>query len=463
MTLAPPRVPQTTAPVGRRTPPWWRASSRDLAVGSLVLVAGLWLRAGGAGALADGWAAATTSAGRLLGLVASDLLLLQVLLMARLPFLERAWGQDELARLHRLVGFWSFDLVLAHIALVTLGYAGADHANPAVELWRLVRDEPGMLLAAAGTLLLVLVVVTSVRRARRRLRYESWHLLHLYAYLGVGLALPHQLWTGQDLAANGLATAYWWTAWASTAAAVVVWRLGVPLLRTLRHRLVVERVVVEAPGVVSLHLRGRRLDELRVRAGQFFTFRFLDGPGSSRAHPFSLSAAPRPTQLRITAKDLGDGSARLARLRPGTRVVVEGPYGRLTAEHRTTRGVLLLGAGIGITPLRALAEEMPQEPGDVVLVHRVRSPDEAVFAGELEQLARRRGTRVVHLTGPRGAGWAPASLRLDDVAALRAVVPDVAERTVWVCGPDEWTAAALAAARAAGVPEERLHAERFTW
>ena len=55
-----------------------------------------------------------------------------------------------------------------------------------------------MLLATAGTALLVMVVVTSVRAARRRLRYESWHLLHLYAYLGVGLALPHQLWTGTD-------------------------------------------------------------------------------------------------------------------------------------------------------------------------------------------------------------------------------------------------------------------------
>ena len=59
-----------------------------------------------------------------------------------------------------------------------------------------------MLLALAGTVALVMVVVTSVREARRRLRYESWHLLHLYAYLGAGLALPHQLWTGADFTAN---------------------------------------------------------------------------------------------------------------------------------------------------------------------------------------------------------------------------------------------------------------------
>ena len=61
----------------------------------------------------------------------------------------------------------------------------------------------------AGTVCLVMVVVTSVRAARSRLRYESWHLLHLYAYLGVGLALPHQLWTGQEFLASPAATVFW--------------------------------------------------------------------------------------------------------------------------------------------------------------------------------------------------------------------------------------------------------------
>ena len=86
-----------------------------------------------------------------------------------------------------------------------------------------------MLLALAGTLCLVMVVVTSVRAARRRLRYESWHLLHLYAYLGVGLALPHQLWTGQEFLASPAATVYWWTLWGAAAGAVLVCRVGLPL------------------------------------------------------------------------------------------------------------------------------------------------------------------------------------------------------------------------------------------
>ena len=109
-----------------------------------------------------------------------------------------------------------------------------------------------MLLAVAGTACLVMVVVTSIRAARRRLRYESWHLLHLYAYLGVGLALPHQLWTGQEFLASPFATVYWWTLWAAAAGAVLVWRVGLPVVRTLRHGLRVTSVVAEDDAETAL-------------------------------------------------------------------------------------------------------------------------------------------------------------------------------------------------------------------
>ena len=152
--------------------------------------------------------------------------------MARIPFVERVYGQDDLARRHRLVGFTSFNLMLAHVVLITVGYAAQDHRNLFGELWSLVVDYPGMLLALAGTVLLVMVALTSMRRARRRLRYESWHLLHLYAYLGVGLALPHQLWTGQEFLTNQVATLYWWSLWIAAGGAILVCRLGIPLYRT---------------------------------------------------------------------------------------------------------------------------------------------------------------------------------------------------------------------------------------
>src|SRR5262249_11897794 len=147
-------------------------------------------------------------------------------------------------------------LMLAHIVLITLGYAAAEHANAFAELWDLVVSYPGMLLATAGTALLIMVVATSLRAGRRRLRYESWHLLHLYAYLGAGLALPHQLWTGADFIGSAAARLYWWTMYAACAGAVVFFRLGVPIWRNWRHRLRVSHVVAEGPGLTSIYLTG---------------------------------------------------------------------------------------------------------------------------------------------------------------------------------------------------------------
>lgn len=449
-------VTRMTATTVNAVPRWWTDTAGVLAGLSLLVVAALWVGNGGLRQLMAGGAEAVTALGRLTGLLSADLLLLQVLLMARIPLAERAFGQDRLARWHRWTGFSSFHLMVAHIVLIMLGYG---------ELWDMIILYPGMLLATAGTLLIVMVVISSLRAARRRLRYESWHLLHLYAYLGIGLALPHQLWTGADFGSSPAATAYWWTLYAVAAGAVVVFRLGLPVWRNLRHRLVVSHVVPEGPGLTSVYLNGRRLERLPVRAGQFFQWRFLDGPGWSRTHPYSLSATPRRDLLRITVKDLGDGSARVAALKPGTRAIVEGPYGKLTGDRYRGGPLVLLACGIGITPLLALLGELPYRSGEATLVYRARSEAQIAFRSELEWFATHRGVRLVYLLGPRAGGrsWLPRSAALRENEALRRIAPGVADSHVYVCGPQGWTEAVCGAALKAGVAADRLRTEQFAW
>jgi predicted ferric reductase len=410
---------------------------------------------------------ALTSLGRVTGLVASDLLLVQVLLMARIPLVERSYGQDELARRHRWVGFASFTLMVAHVVLITLGYAATSPAGLSGTIVDVLLRYPGMLLALAGTLALCAVVGTSLKAARRRLRYESWHLIHLYAYLGAGLALPHQLWAGQEFLTSPLATAYWWTAYAAALGSVLVWRVGLPVYRTLRHALVVTDVRAENDGVTTVTVGGRGLHRLPVQAGQFLHWRFLSGPGSSRAHPYSLSAAPDGHSLRITVAHLGDGSSAICGLRPGTRVMVEGPYGRLHAGVRTRTKVLLMASGIGITPMRALLEDLEQQPGDVVLIYRARRDGDVILREELVALAEARGARLFIATGsrvPDRESWLPAdAAHLSDVEGLRHLVPDVDQREVYLCGSAGWMRAAERAVVGAGVPRAHVHLERFAY
>ena len=279
--------------------------------------------------------------------------------------------------------------------------------------------------------------------------------------------MPHQLWTGKEFLTSTVATVFWWTLWAAAAASVLLWRVAQPLWRSLRHQLVVEQVIAENDQVTTVVMRGRMLDRLPVRAGQFFQWRFVELPGLTRAHPYSLSAAPDGATLRITAAHLGEGSARLASLRPGTKVLFEGPYGRLHEGVRTRQKVLLMASGIGITPMRALLEELDQRPGDVTLIYRASSERDRILVDELADLAGRRQAVLFTVTGPRATqrpSWLPQNAaHLSDVEALHQLVPDVAHRDVFICGSPGWMDAAERAVLRAGVPPECLHIERFAY
>ena len=178
-----------------------------------------------------------------------------------------------------------------------------------------------------------------------------------------------------------------------------------------------------------------------------------------RAHPFSISSAPNGAWLRITIKDLGDWSKSLQRVSVGTKVFVEGPYGVLTGARRTRQKVVLIAGGIGITPLRALLEALPANPGDLTLLYRVRSAPEILFRNELDALAQQRGARIHYLIGPRGEGVGDPL----DATSLARLVPDIGDRDVYLCGPVAMMQRVEESLHRLGLPKRQIHAERFAY
>jgi predicted ferric reductase len=416
---------------------WWQDQPRDL------YTLGGWL----------------TGAGRITGLLAGYGIAVQLLLMSRAPALDQGIGTDRLARWHAFSGGYTVSLMLVHTVLITWGYAVSANEGVIPQASSLLTSYPDVLMATVALALFLLIAVLSVRAVYRRTRYETWYYLHFYTYLALGLAFAHVFADGNEYRSNESARIAWSALYIAVGLVLFTYRIVVPVSATFRHRLRVASVRREAPGVTSLYIAGRDLAALRPQPGQFFRWRFLTRDGWWQSHPFSLSTAPRAKikRLRITVKALGDYTAALQRTKPGTRVIAEGPYGAITAALRGSRKVALLAGGVGITAIRALAEAFAGgAPHEVVLLYRVNEGREIVFRAELDSLSRRGGLDVHYLIGPPGSA---ADVFVPD--RLAAVIPDIADRDVFVCGPAGFTEAAGRALRQAGVPAGRVHAERF--
>ncbi len=389
------------------------------------------------------------------GLHAALLLLFQLLLVARIPWLDRRIGMDRLTVWHRWVGFTLLWTVLTHATLVVLGFAILDDTSMA-KTFKALSGVPASLVGMLAAATLTLVAVVSTRPLRRRLRYEVWHALHLLIYVALGLAFYHQLEETTTFTSSSFAEAYWWILWLFSFGALLTGRLLIPLWRNAYHQFRVVAVVPESLNAVSVYVTGRHLDKFPARAGQFCIWRFPGHNNWWTANPFSLSAAPGGQGLRLTAKAVGTTSAGLRNLAPGSRAFVEGPYGAFTSLHRTRPGALLVAGGVGVTPVRSLLEEQP--PGaDTVILYRVRSEADAVLLNELRHLATQKGARLHLLTG-RTSDHATPPLSPE---ALHHYVPDITTRDIYVCGPDPMTKTVLTSLRALGVPQNQIHAERF--
>ncbi|MEJ3404369.1 ferredoxin reductase family protein [Rathayibacter sp. YIM 133350] len=400
--------------------------------------------------------------GILCGLVGTDLLLLMLLLAARLPIIDRAFGHDRAMVLHAKLGKPALLLLIAHAGLLLVGYAITDGADLVAESFAL-SAVPDMPLAFLGLAALIAVVVTSLVIVRRRLRFEVWHLVHLLAYAGALAAVPHQFSVGGLFAEGTLQRWYWIVLYVAVALSLLLFRFALPVYRSLRHGLRVSAVRV-THGVADIRMRGRALAALRARGGQFLVWRFWTAGLWWQAHPYSLSSIGTH-EVRISVRALGTGSAALAALRPGTRVSVEGPYGIFTEHARTRESVLYLAAGIGTAPLRALIEEAVFVPWKAAFIIRAGSLEQVYLLDEITELCRRKGITLYLDLGHRDAGSA-SWLSGASVAAgydLRSYAPWVGDADVFVCGPRRWTDAIVHEASAIGLKSEQVHYERFDW
>ncbi|MHB2029017.1 MAG: ferredoxin reductase family protein [Acidimicrobiales bacterium] len=387
------------------------------------------------------------------GLAGTYLALVMVVLASRAPALERMLGQDGVLRWHRRLAPWPILLISMHAVLLTFAYAQAAKSGLLSEFGSILNSFPDMISATVALGIMLFIGIISIRQIRTRLPRERWWLMHLLMYAALILSFAHEVALGPSFVRHPIARDSWIAAWIVGALLILVYRVGVPVYRSVRHKLRVVEVRPEGPGVVSVILEGKELERLVISGGQFFEWRFLTKGMWWQAHPFTVSSLPQPPYLRLTIKGAGDYSRAIASVRRGTKVALEGPYGAFTVHAQRRRQVLLIAGGVGVTAVRALLEELPPRSRPVVVL-RASSEEELLLAGEVDELVRHRKGVTHHLIGSRDA------VPMDMIARR---VPDIAKRDVYVSGSESFVRDVVAMATRAGVAKEALHQEAYSF
>ncbi len=382
--------------------------------------------------------------------------LLVIFLIARVPVIERGVGHDRMVSWHRKLGPIALILIALHVALIIAGYAASEAIGYLSETWTLLSTYRWILPAFAGFILMMMAGISSWRVARRRMSYETWWVTHLYLYLAIALAYMHAITIGQAFVTHAWARWIWIALYVITFGALILYRIIKPIMMSSRHGLKVHSVERESHDTYSVWITGKNLDKIGARGGQFFGWRFMTPNHWWQSHPYSLSAGPDNKYLRITVKDLGDHSRSLSDLKPGVRVIAEGPYGIFTADARSGDHVVLVAGGVGITPIRALLDDMPKQVR-VDLLYRAPKPEALVLHDELDAIARSRpNTRVRYLVGNRRSY--PINAK-----SLTHLIPDFSTADVYTCGPEQLVASVRHAAEVVGIPDSRIHDEAFSF
>lgn len=432
---------------------WWAFWAINLAV-----VIGFWLQ-GNMRPLGSGQTALVIFAvARLVGLVAMFSLLTQLVVMSRQSWLEPVFGLDRLAVFHRRNGVIALCLVLLHPILMLTGgmiLSGRD----AVAQFLFLLNLPFIPLALTAVILLLLTVGTSIYIVRRHLRFETWYVVHLLNYAALFLVVWHQLVLG----VSGPLRVYWIAIFVGAMTTMLYWRWLRPVLHMWRYDFRVEKVVAETPTTTNVYIAGENLQYLNAKGGQFVMVRFLTRKLGWQEHPFSLSMLPTNNQLRLTIKQLGDFTNQIPQLKPGTRVMISGPHGAFTHDKQVAQKVLYIAGGIGITPIRALIQERATgaaQGGDAVLLFGNRTIGDTALLTELQQL----GAKIkmpIHNVLSEQPGYSGEN-GIIDTQRIQRLVPDVAERDVFLCGPPPMMAGVRASLKQLGVPDGQVHYERFS-
>jgi predicted ferric reductase len=395
-------------------------------------------------------------AGKVLGIAAGLLLMLQLALSARLRILDRICGLNRLLVLHRLNAVAIALLALLHPLLV---FAPEDIGIIPVSLEYWPEIMGGFLL-----ILIWLITASGVWRLFLELSFDRWWLLHRVATATAVVALVvHVLFVSETFESGWPRLILLGTVGIYVLLFVRVKMMKPILMRKKRYA--VSHVAPTGRDAYTIELRPEKHAVFDYIPGQFAFLTLESESISSEEHPFTISSTPtRPGTLQFTMRCRGDWTRRIGRLRPGDKALVDGPYGLFSHLARTeTREIIMIAGGIGITPMLSMVRYMA-DVGDqrrIRLLWSNRTKAEIVFSEEVAELESLvEGLHVTHVW-TREPGRDGKKGRLDREKLEKLLSGAEADSVVFVCGPPPMMREVSRSLREIGFPARTVHTEEF--
>lgn len=237
----------------------------------------------------------------------------------------------------------------------------------------------------------------------------------------------------------------------------------------LDGRLVCRAVLRETADVKTFVFAAAEGRRFHFEPGQFLNLEF-EVAGAVETRSYTIASPPtRPDRIAITVKRIPGGLVSNAlhdRLSVGSTIRAQLPLGDFSTARHPARKYLFVAAGVGVTPLMSMlrAADDLAAGSDIVFINVARRPEDLVFRRELDAIAaRNRDVRLAHVvTGEGAEPWAGFRGRIDRTTLL-AIAPDLAEREVFVCGPDGFMARVRDILRDTGFDMARHHEESFVF
>ena len=383
------------------------------------------------------------------GIIGFVLYTISLVLSTRIIWIEDLFGGlDKVYQTHHTIGKIAFFLILYHpIALAArwipqdvgkaLQYAFPIHRRLAINLgsWALL----GFVLLMLFTLVI-------------KIPYDKWKLTHKLTGIVFLLFVAHFFLLDELVSANLILAIYLGLFSLIGVVSFLYKAVFFPWLAD-RKSYTVRKVDKLNEKVIEITLTPNA-EKLSFTPGQFCFFSYQDPSISSEAHPFTICSATTDENINIIVKALGDYTTHLYQtLKPNTKALIEGPYGRFNYKKHNHPQIWIAG-GVGIAPFVSwtndLLEEPPSSAFDAELYYCVNSKEEAIYIEKFKEMENILPGFSFKLTCADREGFLSAR-----------EIQNYNGKEILICGPKEMRRSLLKEFQKLQIPDNNIHFEDF--